>query len=113
LGYGVEFNQPAQIAEGLAQIAVHKNEVAIPMSGTDEAAKAPQGQLGVAMIDLLEEIRNSEVIRNAPCWRDGSYIEDDPLVEAPKELWQTVAKWRVDPSELRERTVMGFQSFSV
>ena len=30
LGFGIEFNQPAIIAEALAQAAVHDNEIGIP-----------------------------------------------------------------------------------
>lgn len=105
LGYGLEFAQPAQVAEGLAQIAVHKNEIAVPMNGADEAAKHVAGeQPAYSMVELLEEIHNNEAIRKSPCWRDGSYIEDDPLVDAPKELWQVAAKWHVESSELVERT---------
>jgi hypothetical protein len=47
---------------------------------------------------------SNDKIRNAPCWRDGSYIDDDPLVDAPEELWRIAAKWRVDPNELQEKT---------
>src|SRR3954454_9995464 len=97
LGYGIEFGQPAQVAEGLAQIAVHKSEVAVPMNGTEEAAKSSGPQQGRAMLDLLEEIHKNDVIRKASCWRYSSYIEDDPLVDAPSELWQVAAKWHVEP----------------
>ncbi|GIJ88145.1 hypothetical protein Asppvi_007062 [Aspergillus pseudoviridinutans] len=110
LGYGVEFNQPAIVAEALAQTAVHKNEVAVVMLGTEAAAPATAGQTETkkqdapSLLDLLSEVQSKEGVRDASCWGDGSWIEDIPLTKAPEELWNIAAKWRVTADELEART---------
>ena len=103
LGYGVEFNQPAIVAEALAQTAVHKNEVSVVMLGTESAASSSTGP-SPPLIDTLRQVRATESIRDASCWGDGSWIEDLPLTKAPKELWEIAAQWRVQPEELKEKT---------
>ncbi|OGM39343.1 hypothetical protein ABOM_012045 [Aspergillus bombycis] len=104
LGYGVEFNQPAIVAEALAQTAVHHNEVAIVMKGCEEAANGRPDLATRTMNELLGKVRDTDSIRNAACWGDGSWIEDNPLTSAPKELLEIAARWRVTQEELFEKT---------
>lgn len=104
LGYGIEFNQPAIVAEALAQTAVHQNEVAVVMKACEEAASNRTDLATRSMNDLLSKVRDNEAIRNAPCWGDGSWIEDNPLTFAPKELIETAARWRVIPEDLFEKS---------
>lgn len=100
----MEFNQPAIVAEGLAQTAVHQNEVAVVMKGCEDIANSRSDLASRAMIELLRKARDTDAICNAPCWGDGSWIEDNPLTSAPKELLETAAQWRVKPEELFEKT---------
>jgi hypothetical protein len=112
LGYGIEFNQPAIVAEGLAQTAVHKNEVAVVMLGTEAAAQAAaaaaagrtMAQKFPSLLDLIHQVHSTEGVRDASCWGDGSWIEDIPLTKAPHELWEIAAQWCVSPEELDART---------
>ncbi|KAE8377941.1 hypothetical protein BDV26DRAFT_292672 [Aspergillus bertholletiae] len=104
LGYGIEFDQPAIVAEALAQIAVHQNEVATAMLGAEKASATSRGQKDTSMLHLLQQVREDDRIRNAACWGDGSWIEDLPLTAAPEELWELAGQWRVDASHLVERT---------
>ncbi|KAJ5819745.1 hypothetical protein N7474_005336 [Penicillium riverlandense] len=104
LGYGIEFNQPAIIAEGLAQSAVHKNEVSVAMLGAEAAASSLPGEPSPSLIDLLNQVRSNKSVRDASCWGDGSWIEDVPLTQAPEELWRIAAQWRVQPNELKAKT---------
>jgi hypothetical protein len=103
LGYGIEFQQPAIIAEALAQTAVHQNEVSVVMLGAEHAASSLNGP-SPPLLDLLAQARADNSIRNASCWGDGSWIEDVPLTQAPKSLWDIAAQWRVQPNELHEKT---------
>lgn len=104
LGYGIEFDQPAIVAEALAQTAVHQNEVAVVMKGCEEAANSGSDSISRTMNELLENVRDNDVIRNAPCWGDGSWIENNPLAAAPKELLEVAGRWHVRPEQLIEKT---------
>lgn len=103
LGYGIEFNQPAIVAEALAQTAVHKNEVSIVMLGTESVASSLSGPCP-PLIDLLSQVRSTASITDASCWGDGSWIEDLPLTQAPRALWDIAGQWRVQPDELKVKT---------
>ncbi|PYH83795.1 hypothetical protein BO82DRAFT_410970 [Aspergillus uvarum CBS 121591] len=103
LGYGIEFNQPAIFAEALGQTAVHKNEISIVMLGTESVASALTGP-SPPLIELLNQVRSTESIRDASCWGDGSWIEDIPLTQAPEALWEIAGQWRVQPDELGVKT---------
>lgn len=103
LGYGIEFNQPAIVAEALAQTAVHKNEVSVIMLGTESVASSSTGP-SPPLIEILTQLRSTESIRDASCWGDGSWIEDAPLTQAPRALWEIAAQWRVQANELNEKT---------
>ncbi|KAF2175822.1 hypothetical protein K469DRAFT_609363 [Zopfia rhizophila CBS 207.26] len=103
-GFGVEFDQPPIIAEGLAQAAVHQPEVAHFFKSTEAAMNATVDKDGRPMIDLIREVEQNDKIRNAPCLGDGSFIADDPLLKAPEDLWHIAAKWHVSPDQLEEKT---------
>lgn len=103
-GFGIEYDQPAVVAEGLAQGCVHQPEVIDIFNGPDHADEAASGHAGGAMVDLINEVQQNETIRNAPCWGDGSWIPDDPYASAPPELWQIAARWRVLPVEVEIKT---------
>ncbi|KAH7356199.1 hypothetical protein BKA66DRAFT_595891 [Pyrenochaeta sp. MPI-SDFR-AT-0127] len=104
LGFGIEFDQPAIIAEGLAQAAVHQPEVSHFFNAIEASSNYVVNQPGRPMIDLIREIANNDKIRNAEYWGDGSFIVDELLIKAPKELWDIAAQWRVSARELNERT---------
>ncbi|KAI8716343.1 hypothetical protein NCS52_00927500 [Fusarium sp. LHS14.1] len=103
-GFGLEFNQPAIIAEGLAQSAVHQPEVGKFFKGIQNAEKSLENSASRSMIDLIREIEQNHAIRSASCWGDGSWIDDNPLANAPEGLWKIAAQWRVSPDELKLKT---------
>ncbi|KAH6867510.1 hypothetical protein B0T10DRAFT_419739 [Thelonectria olida] len=103
-GFGLEFNQPAIVAEGLAQSAVHQPEVAHFFNGIKTAEGSLNDKAGRPMIDLIREIEQDDKIRTATCWGDGSWIDDNPLARAPEELWQIASQWRVSPEQLEQKT---------
>ncbi|KAM6529735.1 hypothetical protein FALCPG4_007863 [Fusarium falciforme] len=103
-GFGLEFNQPAIIAEGLAQSAVHQPEVGKFFKGIQSAEECLKNRPSRPMIDLIREIEQNDAIRSAACWGDGSWIDDNPLANAPEELWKIAAQWRVSTQELKLKT---------
>lgn len=75
LGLGVEFRQPAIIAEGLAQTAVHsdgiKDLLLAAEKKANEAARGVQTR-GKAprVVGLMEEMRGDEVLKGALRWEE-------------------------------------------
>ena len=63
LGFGVEFQQPAIVAEALAQAAVHDNWIGPFLHGAEEAAASIDESKG--LVQLLNEIRADKKLSTA------------------------------------------------
>ncbi|PQE27712.1 hypothetical protein CJF31_00009935 [Rutstroemia sp. NJR-2017a BVV2] len=105
-GFDVEFNQPAIIAEGLAQGAIHKPEISHVFDAIARYEKSNTLNMSTdrLLVDLIREIEQDDKIGNAACWGNGSHIIDDPLANAPEEPWCIAAQYRVSPVQLEEKT---------
>jgi hypothetical protein len=101
LGFGLEFRQPAIIAEALAMTAVHIDDVGAVMYDTETISR---GKIAKSMIDILHEIGNDEIVLGNPCWKDGSPTKDEKFLRAPEALKQLAAQWHVDPEYIAEKT---------
>ncbi|KAJ4395455.1 hypothetical protein N0V85_006551 [Neurospora sp. IMI 360204] len=109
LMYGLEWRQPAIVAEGLAQAAVHGDEIGVYLLGAEEeAAKAnkPEGDMGRRIVeDLLEKgVRGNEKLANAARMSDANKVRDGVLKRAKDEAIRLAAKVKVGKEELQERT---------
>jgi len=106
LGFGVEFQQPAIIAEALAQACVHENWIGALFYKCEEAARAnsPDRRPAKSVVQLLDEIRLDEKLRGAAKWEDGNKIRDGILKRAPEEMVKYASQYVVHESELEERT---------
>ena len=103
LGFGVEFKQPAIIAEALAQAAVHDSWIGPFMLDAEKAA-ASSGGKGEPMVELLDEVRANKKVSSAANWKDSNKIRDGILVRAPNEMIDIAAKWRVLPGTIVKKT---------
>jgi hypothetical protein len=106
LGFGIEFHQPAIIAEALAQTASHDNWMAPLFLGCEKAAEANRGKDRPrrTIVQLLEEARNNETLHNAPHWEDGNKIRDGIMKRAPDEMIKLASQYTVEADELEEKT---------
>ena len=102
LGFGVEFKQPAIVAEALAQAAVHDSWIGSFMLDAEKAA-ASNGK-GKPMVELLDEVRADKKLSSAAHWDDSNKIRDGILVRAPDEMLRIAAKWKVLPGAIIEKT---------
>lgn len=102
LGFGVEFKQPAIIAEALAQAAVHDAWIAPYLFKAEKAASGKPSSK--SMVSLLDEIRTDEKLSTAAHWDDGNKIRDGILKRAPDEMIKYASQWTVDPDQLEEKT---------
>lgn len=105
LGFGVEFKQPAIIAEALAQACVHDNWLAPFFKEAEQAAKASSHvNKAHGLVDLLDQIRADKKLSNAAHWADANKIRDGILVRAPDEMIKYASQWVVSADELHPRT---------
>jgi hypothetical protein len=106
LGFGIEFQQPAIIAEALAQTAAHDSWMASLFLGCEKAAEANRGKdiPKKTIVQLLEEAKNNEKLRNAPHFEDGNKIRDGIMKRAPEEMIQIASQYTVGEDELEEKT---------
>lgn len=105
LGFGLEFQQPAIIAEALAQGAVHDNWTGKYLLRTEAAAKSnPNPSINTTLVELLEEIRADKKLATSAHWEDPNKVRDGILVRAPEEMIRIASKWIVTPETLERKT---------
>ncbi|KAF2198855.1 hypothetical protein GQ43DRAFT_442976 [Delitschia confertaspora ATCC 74209] len=104
LGFGIEFTQPAIIAEALAQTAVHENWMGALFTGCEKVAKQNNTTGDKTIVQLLEEIRADKKLSTAPRWEDGNKIREGILGRAAEEMYKYGSEFRVTEERLEERT---------
>lgn len=104
LGFGLEFNQPAIIAEALAQACIHDDWMKDLLLPSEKAASETPLQSLKTMPELLTAIRTDPKLSAAAHWDDGNKIKDGILVRAPEEMLKYAAQWRVPEGMLQEKT---------
>ncbi|KAL8967511.1 MAG: hypothetical protein Q9183_002888, partial [Haloplaca sp. 2 TL-2023] len=102
LGFGIEFQQPAIIAEAFAQAAVHSGWIGDFLLPAEKAANG--STQNKSLVDLLTEIRKDEKLSTAAHWSDGNKIRDGLLARAPDEMTHYASQFTVPPSLLEEKT---------
>ncbi|KAH0541231.1 hypothetical protein FGG08_004287 [Glutinoglossum americanum] len=104
LGFGVEFKQPAIIAQGLAQTAAHENWLAPFFHGSEERAASYETLPTKSLVELLDEIREDKKLSTAAQWSDGNKLRDGVMKRAPEEMIGYASQWGAGPEELEEKT---------
>lgn len=97
-GFGLEFNQPAIIAEALAEAAVHNSTPLVPFLHAVSHAPLPSPQSQRTLPQLLTEIRNNPTIANAARWEDNNKVYDGVFGRALNPFVSICSQWRVSPS---------------
>ena len=103
LGFGVEFQQPAIVAEALAQAAAHDNWLTPFFIESEKTAKA-SGQQSKSLVELIDCIRADHKLSAAAHWDDDNKIRDGILARAKDEMVKYASQWTVNPEELEEKT---------
>ncbi|KAK5627329.1 hypothetical protein RRF57_003044 [Xylaria bambusicola] len=104
LMYGVEWQQPAIVAMGLAQAAVHKDDMENFLLKAEEAARASSEPMP-EITSLLKEVAADEKISTSAHMSDVNKIYDGVFKRAWDEAIRISAKVKVRPEELHEKTV--------
>ncbi|CAG9999857.1 unnamed protein product [Clonostachys byssicola] len=107
LMFGLEWEQPAIIAEALAQAAVHNDRLGEAMNKAEAAANQRNQPLRVPFASLFENIRSAESRKlvHSAHWDDPNRVYDGVLARAPQEAIDLMARIKVREEELEERAV--------
>jgi len=92
LGFGVEFEQPAIMAEALAQAAVHDNQEAAHLIESERAAKAKglDGRSDKSIVQLLGEIHTEKKSRST--YASQVHVTEENLKEKTAEMVNAAGK---------------------
>ncbi|KAF2017038.1 hypothetical protein BU24DRAFT_420064 [Aaosphaeria arxii CBS 175.79] len=109
LGLGVEFEQPAIVAEALAQAAAHDDShIGKLFNAAEQEAEISYPSVKPkSMLDLIHEVRATDKIRTAPVWSDfGNKMRDGIVGRAGEEMASLASQFRIrhDEESLERRT---------
>ncbi|KAJ5689285.1 hypothetical protein N7462_003677 [Penicillium macrosclerotiorum] len=104
LGFGLEFNQPAIVAQALAQAAVHDDWLGRTFFLPAEQMAGGIGKPGPkSILQLLSDIRQDKTLVQSAQWRDVNKIRDGVLHRAPQEMLGYAAQYTVSVDHVQER----------
>ncbi|RAL01929.1 questin oxidase family protein [Aspergillus ibericus CBS 121593] len=104
-GFGIEFNQPALVAEGLAQTAVHDQWTGPLFFWPVEKAAGGVGKPGKkSMLQILEEIHADEKLARSARWEDSGRMQNGVLKRAADEMIKYAAQFTVSEEQIEEKT---------
>ncbi|KAJ5795205.1 hypothetical protein N7457_001804 [Penicillium paradoxum] len=104
LGFGIEFNQPAIVAQGLAQTAVHDDWLGRQFFLSAEKMAGGIGKPGQkSLFQLLNEIRNDKDLVESVRWSDVNKIRDGVLHRAPEQMLKYASQFTVSEDQVEER----------
>ncbi|TVY75177.1 Oxidoreductase ptaJ [Fusarium oxysporum f. sp. cubense] len=104
LGCGLEFDQPAVVAEALAQAAVHSDNFLFTFFHEAESRAEIPGTGKKNLAELLDLARASEKCRNASNSQVREKIRDGVLLNAKEEAMQLATQYKVEEDEVDLRT---------
>jgi hypothetical protein len=104
-GFGMEFQQPAILAEGLAQAAVHAKTIGNFLLPAETLAKKTGAtRMEKSIVQLLEECQNSDKLKSAPHWSDENKFYDGILERARDQIMEIASQVVVGEDEIEEKT---------
>ncbi|CAG7923159.1 unnamed protein product [Penicillium olsonii] len=104
LSFGLEFNQPAIVAQGLAQAAVHADWIGREFFLPAEKQAGGIGKQGQkTLLQLLNEIRADKALVESVQWKDENKIRDGVLTRAPGAMLTYAAQYTVSEDQVDER----------
>ncbi|OJJ62162.1 hypothetical protein ASPSYDRAFT_146077 [Aspergillus sydowii CBS 593.65] len=106
LGFALEFNQPAIVAEALAQTAIHDDWTGPKfLFPVEKAAGGIGKKTNKTMLQLLEEARADKKLANSVHFEDGNKLRDGVLKRAPDEMIKYASQYTVSEEQMWERFV--------
>ncbi|KAF4951993.1 hypothetical protein FGADI_7109 [Fusarium gaditjirri] len=103
LMYGIEWEQPAIIAEALAQAAIHDNYVGTFLIKVEEGAAEHPSKMTSTLPELLEQVRSDEKFVNSVRPDNPNTMLDGVEVFCPEEAIPYLSRVKIDPNDMDER----------
>lgn len=103
LMYGIEWEQPAIIAEALAQAAIHDNHVGNFLSKVEKAAADVPSKMSLTLPELLEQVHYDEDFINSVRHEDPNAMLDGVEIFCPDEAIPYLSRIKIDPNDMEER----------
>lgn len=111
LMYGMEWKQPAIVAEALAQTAVHTPNLAPLLVPAERlAAERGAGYKMPSIASLYGAVRADKKLAAAAHWKDPNKVRDGVAGRALDEMLAIAGRVKVRPEELDERTAEMFNT---
>ncbi|USP73007.1 hypothetical protein yc1106_00281 [Curvularia clavata] len=106
LGFGVEFKQPAIVAEALAQGAVHDSWIGELFVECERKVGDKKGKTGEkkSIMQILEECRKDEKVRESARFSDANKIRDGIMKRAKEEMVAYAAQYVVEEEDVERAT---------
>jgi hypothetical protein len=103
LGFGIEFNQPAIVAQGLAEAACHELWIEAFLLGAEKAAGGIGSSAGKPLAQLIDEARQDKTLAESARWSDANKIKDGTFIRAFKEMCNHASQYTVSADHLEEQ----------
>lgn len=108
--YGMEWAQPAIVAEALAQTSVHGNDLnSFLFEAEKEAAQSSAGDMP-SIVSLYKAVHDNDKLANSVRMEDSNKVRDGVLVRARAEMLRVANRVKVRPEQLEEKTAEMFHS---
>jgi hypothetical protein len=104
LGFGIDFGQPAIVAEALAQAAVHSPWIGPLLLGAEKAA-AENPKPSKSLVELLEAIQNDEELKNATRYSESPPFRKGIMGRGLVPMIKYMIQFTVDESELDAKKI--------
>ncbi|CAK1362212.1 Oxidoreductase AflY [Cercospora beticola] len=106
LGFGIEFELPGLVAEGLAHCAAHDAANIIPFFQKAEKLAKSGSVAPAPLVELYKEVRDTEKIRLAAKMTQGPVrVRDGVMGEAQDDIAAVAAKFQVGPDGLKQAII--------
>ena len=103
LGFGLEFEQPAIVAEALAQAAVHENWISPLFIAAEEAAKEYNGP-EKTLLEIMDQMKADTSIQQVVQWEDDNKTRDGIMKRGLEKSAKIIGQWKVREDQLEEKT---------
>ncbi len=103
LGFGIEFQQPAIIAQALAQASVHQDYLSEQFFNPAQKTAGARTDQSKSLMQIMREMSAEKAIENASVHGDTDVFADGILQRAAELVIQHCIKWTVSSDEIPEK----------
>lgn len=104
LGFAIEFQQPAIVAQALAQASVHQDYLADAFYKPATVA-AQSHHTSKSLVEIMDEMRTNQAIRDAAIHGDTDVFENGILSRASEEVIKYCSQWSVSEDQIDDKLV--------